>query len=62
VAETERIKAALMNLPEPDLSDPENPEWTEEDFARADGPEALPRAALEAFPNTKKRPGAFNER
>ena len=28
--------------PEPDLTDPDNPEWTEEDFARAKPPEAFP--------------------
>lgn len=33
--------------------DPENPEWTEADFAAAQGPEALPPALLAAFPRTK---------
>ena len=37
--------------------DPENPEWTEADFAAAKGPEALPPALLAAFPNTKLRGG-----
>jgi uncharacterized protein (DUF4415 family) len=37
--------------------DPENPEWTEADFARAKGPEALPPRLLAAFPNTKPRGG-----
>jgi len=35
-----------------DLSDPDNPEWTEEDFARAEGPETLPYNVLVQFPNT----------
>jgi uncharacterized protein (DUF4415 family) len=37
--------------------DPENPEWTEADFAAAKGPEALPPRLLAAFPNTKARGG-----
>ena len=37
--------------------DDENPEWTEEDFARAKGPESLPPALLTAFPKTKARLG-----
>jgi uncharacterized protein (DUF4415 family) len=32
--------------------DPENPEWTEGDFARAKGPESLPAHILAAFPKT----------
>jgi len=32
--------------------DPENPEWTDSDFARAKGPESLPTHILEAFPKT----------
>ena len=30
-----KIAAAVRQMPEPDLTDPENPEWTAEDFARA---------------------------
>ena len=41
---------------EPEI-DPENPEWTEADFAAAQGPEALPPAMLAAFPRTKNRGG-----
>ena len=37
--------------------DPDNPEWTEEDFARAKGPESLPPELLAAFPKTKARIG-----
>lgn len=37
------------------IDDPDNPEWTEEDFARAVGPEALSDIELAAFPNTKVR-------
>jgi uncharacterized protein (DUF4415 family) len=40
---------------QPDLTDPDNPEWTEEDFARAVGPESLSPAELDAFPRTKVR-------
>ncbi len=37
--------------------DPENPEWTEADFAAARGPESLPPHVLAAFPKTKLRGG-----
>ncbi|MGZ8284593.1 MAG: BrnA antitoxin family protein [Allosphingosinicella sp.] len=37
--------------------DPDNPEWTEADFAAARGPETLPPALLAAFPDTKPRGG-----
>lgn len=37
--------------------DPDNPEWTEADFAAAKGPEALPPRLLAAFPNTTPRGG-----
>lgn len=49
------IEARLRQLPDPDLTDPDNPEWTEADFARARGPESLSAAELAAFPNTKVR-------
>ena len=39
-----------------DLTDPENPEWTAEDFARARGPESLPAHIRAAFPKTRGRP------
>ena len=48
----EDILARMAALPEPDLTDPDNPEWTEEDFARAKGPESLSAAELAAFPRT----------
>lgn len=35
--------------------DPENPEWTEADFARAKGAEFLPAHVLVAFPKTAAR-------
>lgn len=35
--------------------DDENPEWTEADFGRALGPEALPPEVLAAFPRTRTR-------
>lgn len=37
--------------------DPDNPEWTEADFAAAKGPESLPPAMLAAFPKTIRRSG-----
>ena len=49
------IDPALDDLPEPDLTDPDNPEWTVEDFRRAVGPEGLSDVELAAFPNTKVR-------
>ena len=49
----------MAKMPEPDLTDPDNPEWTEEMFARAKrvdelSPE-LQAAILAAFPRTKVR-------
>ena len=35
--------------------DDDNPEWTEEDFARALGPEHLPPEVLAHFPRTLAR-------
>ncbi len=37
------------------MTDINNPEWTEEDFARAKGPESLPPEVLAAFPKTAAR-------
>lgn len=37
------------------VSDPENPEWTRDDFAQAKGPESLPAHVLAAFPKTAAR-------
>ncbi len=51
-----KILARMDALPDPDLSDPENPEWTEEDFVRAKGPESLPPEVLAAFKNKGGRP------
>lgn len=39
----------------PVIFDDENPEWTEEDFARALGPEHLPPEVLALFPKTLAR-------
>jgi len=50
-----KIAAWLEKMPEPDLTDPDNPEWTAEDFARAKGPESLPPEVLAAFPRTLAR-------
>jgi uncharacterized protein (DUF4415 family) len=49
------IEARMAAQPDPDLTDPDNPEWTEEDFARAKGPESLSPAELAAFPRTLAR-------
>lgn len=35
--------------------DPENPEWTEQDFARAKSADSLPAHVLAAFPKTVAR-------
>lgn len=44
-------------LPDPDLTDPDNPEWTESDFARArPAHEVLPPAVLAQFTRTRGRP------
>lgn len=40
---------------EPPFTDPDNPEWTEEDFALALPPEALPPEILAQFPKTRRR-------
>lgn len=37
---------------EPGAADPDNPEWTSDDFAQAAGPEALSDAERAAFPKT----------
>ncbi len=50
--ERQRIEGELASLPEPDLDDPDNAEWTDQDFARAKGPETLPLEVLKAFPLT----------
>ncbi len=57
--EQEAMLARIEALPEPDLDDPDNPEWTEEDFARARPiEEVLPLEVIAAnFPNTYKRLG-----
>ncbi len=49
-----QIEAWLAELPEPDLDDPDNPEWTEEDFARAVAPEQMSDEELAAFPCTRE--------
>ncbi|MFI4950916.1 MAG: BrnA antitoxin family protein, partial [Caulobacterales bacterium] len=54
-AEIAAIEARMQGLPEPDMTDPDNPEWTEADFARAQGPESLPPEVLAAFPKTRGR-------
>jgi uncharacterized protein (DUF4415 family) len=50
------IEERLKARPLPDLTDPDNPEWTEADFAKARPPEeVLPPEVLAQFPNTKRR-------
>lgn len=59
--EIELIEARLRALPEPDLTDPDNPEWTEADFARAISVDDLPaderEILLAAFPQTRRGRG-----
>ena len=43
-----------LSIPPVDLTDPDNPEWTPADFARATGPEGLSEAELAAFPKTRR--------
>ncbi|WP_292072284.1 BrnA antitoxin family protein [Brevundimonas sp. UBA7534] len=38
-----------------DLTDPENPEWTEADFVRGQAASTLPAAVIDAFPRTARR-------
>ena len=45
----------MASRPPVDLTDPDNPEWTEADFARAHGPETLSAVELAAFPRTRVR-------
>jgi len=47
--ERREIEARLASLPEPDLDDPDNPEWTEEDFVRARAEEHLLPPEVLAF-------------
>lgn len=49
-------KAGGGTQPEPDLTDPDNPEWTEADFARA-AENGLAPELYAHFPNTKNRGG-----
>ncbi|MHB8286134.1 MAG: BrnA antitoxin family protein [Caulobacteraceae bacterium] len=49
------VYARMLEQPEPALDDPNNPEWTEDDFSHAKGPESLPPEVLAAFPNTVAR-------
>lgn len=53
--ERARIETWLASQPEPDPDDPDNPERNVEDFARAQGPESLSEAELDAFPLTRAR-------
>ncbi len=47
----------MSRKPEPTVVfDTDNPEWTNEDFARAKAPADLPPAALRQFPNTRRGP------
>jgi uncharacterized protein (DUF4415 family) len=49
-----KIEAEMGRLPEPDLTDPDNPEWTEEMFARArPAHEVLPPEIMAQFPKSK---------
>jgi uncharacterized protein (DUF4415 family) len=50
------VEARLAALAEPDLNDPDNPEWTETDFAKAvrPGDPGFPKWLYDAFPRTKR--------
>ncbi len=51
------IEAEMVERSEPDLTDPNNPEWTEGDFARArPAAEVLSPAVLAAFGKARGRP------
>lgn len=52
------IEARLAALPEPDLDDPDNPEWTEEMFAKAWTAETAPPELQEVFRTLRGRPKA----
>jgi uncharacterized protein (DUF4415 family) len=41
-------------IPNPDLTEPDNPEWKAADFARALGPDSLSEAELAAFPKSRR--------
>ena len=56
-AEIAAIEARLKALPEPALDDPDNPEWTDADFARANPPEAMSEFEQAAFPRTNVNRG-----
>jgi uncharacterized protein (DUF4415 family) len=60
-AELAEIEARMRALPDPDLSDPDNPEWTAVDFARAvavdDAPSGEREMIFAAFPKTQRRRG-----
>ena len=52
--ERDRFAPDRQDLPEPDLTDPDNPEWTEEDFARAWKGDDIPADILALFPATRR--------
>ena len=51
-----RAPEKAKHLPEPDLTDPDNPEWTEDDFHKARPATDLPEEVRKAFPRTRGRP------
>jgi uncharacterized protein (DUF4415 family) len=55
-AEVQEIERRLAALPDPDMTDPDNPEWTEEDFAKARDAEPLPPEVIAAFGKKRGRP------
>jgi uncharacterized protein (DUF4415 family) len=54
-SEIKRIRERIAKLPEPYVTDADNPQWTREDFARAKGPESLPPEVLALLPDTVAR-------
>lgn len=47
----------MSRRPEPRLDDPDNPEWTEADFAAARPASELPPEILDQFPMTRRSRG-----
>ncbi|WP_304167416.1 BrnA antitoxin family protein [Phenylobacterium aquaticum] len=58
MSSTKEIEDRLAAMPEPDLDDPDNPEWTEEMFARAWTVETAPPEFRELFRKPLGRPKA----
>ena len=64
MSDDDEIAKRLAALPEPDMTDPDNPEWTEEDFARARPIEEVlsPEVIAAAFPRWAEKLGSCHPR